>query len=121
MVLVPTASWVGQAPWPRLPDRHARAALPIELVSRAWKERAYGAVDGAMAYLVCTAPCLEDQWSPHIPGPEELGHAGLLGSKGQPTMAQAGLTLFHSQTSSWNRKTGLVGTRDASGQTQAGE
>lgn len=66
----------------------------------------YGAVDGAMAYLVCTAPCLEDQWSPHIPGPEELGQAGLLGSKGQPTMAQAGLTLFHSQTSPGTEKLG---------------
>lgn len=54
----------------------------------------YGAVDGAMAYLVWTAPCLEDQWSPHIPGSEEL-----VGSKEQPSMAQAGLTLLHSQAS----------------------
>lgn len=43
---------------------------------------------------------------PHIPGPEELGQAGLLGEKGQPTMAQAGLTLLHSQVNPGTEKLG---------------
>lgn len=93
MVLVPTASWVGQAPWPRLQtDMHVPPCPSGSLAERGGS--GYGAVDGAMAYLVCSAPCLEDQCSPHIPGPEEL-----LRSKGQPSIAQAGLTLLHSQAS----------------------
>lgn len=54
--------WVGTEAWA---PRQTRAALPIRLVSRAGGASADRVVDRHVALLVWTAPCLEDQWSPH--------------------------------------------------------